>query len=219
MQDHVIETSIDELIRILKQKEKMNISEVSDFLKMPQKQIEPILNVLEENGIIEIKYPVIGEPKIVLKPNAPEKIEIRKSEIVERIKPEIMIEKPDITERMEAKPEIIRNDETKVINEKVEKLESDISELSNKVDSSMFKEDLSEILLIIAGLRDVEKISFYLKEILSLIHKMKEKKVWASEDKDLVTTMLRTIADNWREYKEEDIARLFDEIKGKVETA
>jgi predicted transcriptional regulator len=219
MEDHIIETSIDELIRVLKKKEKMNLSEISDFLTLPQKQIEPILNILEENGIIEIKYPVIGEPKIVLKPNAPEKIEIKKSELVEEIKPEIKIESPTTSERLKAKTEIIQNNETKAINEKMEKLENNISDLSNKVDVSVFKEDLSEILLIIAGLKDVEKISFYLKEVLSIIHKMKEKEIWKDEDRDLVTTMLNSIADNWREYKEDDIAKLFDEVKGKVETA
>jgi hypothetical protein len=197
----------------------MNLSEISDFLTLPQKQIEPILNILEENGIIEIKYPVIGEPKIVLKPNAPEKIEIKKSELVKEIKPEINIESPKTSERLEAKTEIIQNNETKAINEKIEKLENNISDLSNKVDVSVFKEDLSEILLIIAGLRDMEKISFYLKEVLSIIHKMKEKKIWKDEDKDLVTTMLKNISDNWKEYKEDDIAKLFDEVKGKVETA
>jgi predicted transcriptional regulator len=219
MEDHIIETSIDELIRVLKKKEKMNLSEISDFLTLPQKQIEPILNILEENGIIEIKYPVIGEPKIVLKPNAPEKIEIKKSELVEEIKPDIKIESPTTSERLKAKTEIIQNNETKAINEKMEKLENNISDLSNKVDVSVFKEDLSEILLIIAGLKDVEKISFYLKEVLSIIHKMKEKEIWKDEDRDLVTTMLNSIADNWREYKEDDIAKLFDEVKGKVETA
>jgi len=218
MLDHIIETSIDELIRILREKQKMSISEVSDYLKLPQKQLEPILNILEENSIIEIKYPVIGEPKIAIKPGVPEKLDIKKYDITGKV-PEIRIEKPTTSERMEAKTEIIKNDETKNINEKMERLENNVSELSNKVDSSMFKEDLSEILLIIAGLRDAEKISFYLKEVLSIIHKMKEKKVWTNEDKDLVTTMLKNISDNWREYKEENVAKLFDEIRGKVETA
>lgn len=216
MEDHVIETSIDELISILKKKEKMSISEVSEFLKIPQKQMEPILNALEESGNIEIKYPVIGEPKIILKPNAPEKIDIKKVDLAIKIEPQI--EKPKINERMEVKTEIVQSNETKFINEKVEKLESNISDLSKKIDISMLKEDLSEILLITAGLRDVEKISFYLKEILNLIQKMKEKKIWTNEDKDLTITMLKSIADNWREYREDDIARLFDDIKAKVET-
>lgn len=219
MQDHVIETSIDELVRIIKKKEKMNISEISDFLKMNQKDVEPLLNILEENGIIEIKYPVIGEPKVVLKSNLPEKINIKKTEKVEEIKPEIGIEKPSISEKMETRTEIVKNDETRTINKKMEELENAITDLSRKIDVSMLKEDLSEILLIVAGLRDIEKISFYLKEILSIIHKMKEKKIWTDEDKDLVSSMLKTIAENWREYKEEDIAKLFDEVKSKIETA
>ncbi|OGI11699.1 hypothetical protein A3K64_00165 [Candidatus Micrarchaeota archaeon RBG_16_36_9] len=226
MEDHIIETSIDELIHTLKQKEKMSLSEISDFLKLSQKQMEPLINVLEEKGIIEIKYPVIGEPKVILKPNAPERVEIKKSEIIEEIKPGIKkevienrIEKPKTSERLEAKTEIINDNETMIINKKVEKLESDVSELSGKVDTSVFKEDLFEILLIIAGLKDIEKVSFYLREILNIIHKMKEKKIWTNEDKDLVVVMLNNIANNWRDFNEEDIAKLFDDIKGKVETA
>jgi hypothetical protein len=222
MEDHVIETSIDELIQALKEKGKMNVSEAADFLKMTQKQIEPILNTLEENSIIEIKYPVIGEPKIILKPNAPERIEIRKSQIKEAV-PEIaeertIIERPTISEKVEMKPEI-KSEETEIVNKKMEKLENEIFDLSNKVDTSIFKEDLSEILLIIAGLRNIEKISFYLKEVLSIIHKMKEKSIWTDEDRDLVTTMLKDISENWKEYGNMEIANLFDEIKGKIETA
>jgi len=222
MEDHVIETSIDELIQVLKERGKMNVSEAADFLKMTQKQIEPILNTLEENSIIEIKYPVIGEPKIILKPNAPERIEIRKSQIKEAV-PEIaeertIIERPTISEKVEMKPEI-KGEETEIVNKKMEKLENEIFDLSNKVDTTIFKEDLSEILLIIAGLRDIEKISFYLKEVLSIIHKMKEKSIWTDEDRDLVTTMLKDISENWKEYGNMEIANLFDEIKGKIETA
>ncbi len=222
MEDHVIETSIDELIQVLKEKGKMNVSEAADFLKMTQKQIEPILNTLEENSIIEIKYPVIGEPKIILKPNAPERIEIRKSQIKEAV-PEIaeertIIERPTISEKVEMKPEI-KGEETEIVNKKMEKLENEIFDLSNKVDTTIFKEDLSEILLIIAGLRNIEKISFYLKEVLSIIHKMKEKSIWTDEDRDLVTTMLKDISENWKEYGNMEIANLFDEIKGKIETA
>lgn len=223
MEDHVIETSIDQLIQVLKQKGKMNVSEAADFLKMTQKEIEPILNTLEENSIIEIKYPVIGEPKIILKPNAPERIEIRKSQIKEVETPraaekETNIERPTISEKLEMKPEI-KSEETEIVNKKIEKLENEVFDLSNKVDTSIFKEDLSEILLIIAGLRDIEKISFYLKEVLSIIHKMKEKNTWSDEDKDLVTTMLKDIANNWKEYGNMDIAKVFDDIKEKIESA
>ena len=237
MKNSVIETSIDRLIEVLREKEKMSISEAASFLKVSHKQLEPWLNTLEENGIIEVKYPVIGEPKIVLKSTAPEKIDIKKLEaeaeekpgVIERIKgkiksgkkvPEekITIEKPKISEKIEMKPEI-KGEETKIITEKLEKLESRITELSREVDISMLKEELSEILLIIAGLKDIEKISFYLKEVLSLIHKMKEKKIWTDEDKTLVTTMLGTITENWREYGDNEIANLFDKIKEKVETA
>jgi len=244
MKDSVIETSIDEFIQLLKKKGKMGVSEAADFLNATQKQIEPWLNILEENGIIEIKYPVIGEAKIVLKPTAPEKIDIKELEkkseeepkIEEEIEKEIEVEEeikvgpeekfeevtpvetPKIKEKLEIKPEI-RGEDVEAVTERVERLEKKITELSHEVDISMLKEELSEILLITAGLDDIEKISFYLKEILSLIHKMKEKNIWTNEDKDLVITMLKDIAENWKEYGELEIAKLFDGIKEKVETA
>lgn len=222
MEDNIIETSIDKLIQFLRERGKMNISEAADFLKISQKQVEPLLNILEENGIIDIKYPVIGEPKIILKSTVPENIEIKMPEVKEEAhkieKTEILIEKPKIKERIELRPEI-REEEVKIINEKVERLENRLTEISGEVDISILKEDLFEILLIIAGLRDMEKISFYLREVLSLIHKMKEKNIWSNEDKDLTTTMLKEIADNWREYGENELSKLFDSIKEKIETA
>jgi len=257
MKDNVIETSIDEFIQVLKKKGKIGVSEAADFLNATQKQIEPWLNILEENGFIEIKYPVIGEPKIVIKPTAPEKIDIKELEKKteekpkeeepeieekpeapkeEEIEKEIEVEEeikvvpeekfeeetpiktPKIREKLEIKPEI-RGEDIETVTEKVERLEKKITELSHEVDVSTLKEELSEILLITAGLYNIEKISFYLKEILSLIHKMKEKNIWTKEDKDLVITMLKDIAENWREYGELEIAKLFDEVKGKVETA
>lgn len=225
MEDHIIETSIDKLIEFLREKGKINISEAAEFLGVTHKQLEPWLNTLEENGIIEIKYPVIGEPRIILKSNVPEKIDVKKLKIgkpeetkIEESEKEIKFETPKISEKIEMKPEI-RESEPKNITEKVEKLESKINKLSHEVDVSMVKEELSEILLIIAGLRDIEKISFYLKEVLSLVHKMKEKNIWTSEDKDLVTTMLKSIAENWKELGEDDIANLFDGISKKIEIA
>ncbi|NIM47152.1 MAG: hypothetical protein GTN40_03270 [Candidatus Aenigmarchaeota archaeon] len=233
MKDNVIETSIDEFIQVLKEKGKISVSEAADFLSATQKQIEPWLNILEENGIIEIEYPVIGEPKIVLKATAPEKIDIKRLEAkseekVEEIKKEpertelkediTIIETPKIREKLEIKPEI-RGEDIEVVTEKMEKLETKITKLSREVDISMLKEELSEILLIIAGLRDIEKISFYLKEVLSLIHKMKKKNIWTKEDKDLVTTMLRDIAENWRESGNMEIAKIFDGIKEKIKSA
>jgi hypothetical protein len=235
MEDNVIETSIDKLIEFLREKEKINISEAADFLGVTHKQLEPWLNILEENGIIEIKYPVIGEPKIILKPTAPEKIEFKKLKTKEKAEEaktkeefevrkekkseeEITIETPKLREKVEMKPEI-RESEPKPITEKIEGLENKITELSREVDVSMLKEELSEILLIVAGLKDIEKISFYLREVLSLIHKMKEKNIWAKEDKELVITMLKTIADNWKEYGEIEIAKVFEDVSKKVEVA
>ncbi|NIO44818.1 MAG: hypothetical protein GTN36_04670 [Candidatus Aenigmarchaeota archaeon] len=277
MKDSVIETSIDEFIQNLKKKGKMSLSEVADFFNTTQKKIEPWINILEERGFIEIKYPVIGEPKVILKASAPEKLDIQKleteseekpeikevekieevveekieeipkeepkeeekigevkPEVVEELKPEVEVkvekkpkteikeeapvEIPKIREKMEIKPGI-RGDDIEIVTEKVENLERKITELSQEVDISLLKEELSEILLITAGLRDIEKISFYLKEVLSLIHKMKEKNIWTDEDRVFVVTMLGGIARDWKAFGEKKISEIFDDVKEKVGVA
>jgi polyhydroxyalkanoate synthesis regulator phasin len=113
----------------------------------------------------------------------------------------------------------IKNEEITSINKKIDELEDQMIEFSNEMDVSNLKESLFEIILTTAGLRDIEKMSFYLKEILSIIHDMKEKGIWNDEDKDFVTTMMKEISENWKSYGEENMSKLFDEIKDKVETA
>jgi DNA-binding transcriptional ArsR family regulator len=199
MENNIIETSIDELIEVLRKKEKMTISEAANSLKVTQKQLEQWIDVLEEKGIIELKYPIIGEPQIILKGTIPEKIEI-KAEKKEIIKPKV-------------------ESETANVSEKLKSVESKLDELSYEVDASILKEDLFEIMIIVAGLRDIERISFHLKDILKIIQQMKAKKLFNENDKEFIVTMMKEIAENWEEFGEEKIAKIFTDLKEKVESA
>ena len=204
MENNIIETSIDELIEILRKKEKMTISEVANSLKVTQKQLEQWIDVLEEKGIIELKYPIIGEPQIILKGTIPEKIEIAK---------------PKIEYTPKKTEETIKNYETENVSEKLKSVESKLDELSYEVDASVLKEDLFEIMIIVAGLRDIERITFHLKDILKIIQQMKAKKLFNENDKEFIVTVMKEIAENWEEFGEEKIAKIFTDLKEKVESA
>jgi hypothetical protein len=212
-----LESSIQELIEILKKSSVVRLSEAADFLGMTHKQIGPLINILEERGIIEVKYPVIGEPQLVMKCSAPQKISISPKQMRELQDSEtiVEIEKSGFKDRMKSE---IMKEENRTINRKMEKIEDEIKDLSKDVDKTAFRENLEEILLIITGIRDIEKISFYLKEVMSLVHKMKEKRAWSDEDRDMVVTMLRGITQNWKEYGNEEVAKLFDGLREKIET-
>ena len=89
-------------------------------------------------------------------------------------------------------------------------MENKLSELAHEIDMTKFKEELFEVLLIISTLKDEEKISFYLNFFEKLIKVMKMKKIWDEVDKELMKDVLNGVAENWREYKREDLAKLFE---------
>ncbi|MFH1444960.1 MAG: hypothetical protein ABIF08_00595 [Nanoarchaeota archaeon] len=213
MENDIIESSADELLELLRNKKNINISEAADILDLKHRDLEVILSVLEERGIIMIKYPVIGEAQIVLKYDMPEKIKIRPQEIGDfrKIEPVMKVEK------VKTKDKVIPEIKSDELNRRIDCIEERVSDLKNDVSESLFREDLAEILLIINGLRDFEKISFYLKEVLSLIFKMKEKGVWSKDDEEFTVTMLINMASNWEEHMEPQIAGLFTGVKKKIE--
>lgn len=67
MVEFFIETSIDKLINLLKEKKRLKLSYAARALKLSQKKIDDWVFMLEDRGIVELKYPVLGEPEIVFK--------------------------------------------------------------------------------------------------------------------------------------------------------
>jgi hypothetical protein len=215
--DSSIETMVGQLLEVLKSKKKIGMSQAAEVLGMEQKKIGPIINEMEEKGIIEVKYPVIGEPHIDLKCYAPEKlnIDVRKIKNIQETDMLFDMEKNSLKEKLKSE---IEEDESKIIDQKVGEVEVKIGELSSGLENSLFKDDLSEIMLTITGIKDQEKVSFYLKEVLELVNRMKQKKIWTKIDKDFMTVMLRDITSNWKECGENEMAFLFDDLKKKIET-
>ena len=67
IKDMMIETPIDKLIKIVKEREKISVSEMAKELGVSQTQIEDWVRILEERDFIELRYPTMGEPVIILK--------------------------------------------------------------------------------------------------------------------------------------------------------
>jgi len=93
---------------------------------------------------------------------------------------------------------------------RLESIEKKLSELNREMDMAKFKEELFEILLIISTLKDKEKIKFYLSFFERLIKVMKSRKLWDEVDEELLKDVLKGVAENWREYKREELAKLFE---------
>ncbi len=148
MEDFVIETQIDKLIDLLSKKRKIALSEAARVMNVKESQMDAWISTLEDRGVVELKYPVLGEPEIVLKGIMPENIRLAKEdkkmeerkEAIEEKKSEEVYEAPKekVSEyageyeiREERKPtyERIETEEIKALEEKVKNLEADEKEV------------------------------------------------------------------------------------------
>ena len=62
MVEFFIETTIDKLISLLRKRKRIRISEAAKILKVRQKKIDEWIFTLEDRGMVDLKYPVFGEP-------------------------------------------------------------------------------------------------------------------------------------------------------------
>jgi Mn-dependent DtxR family transcriptional regulator len=60
----MIETDIDKMMNILEANKSISIGELSKQLNVKVELIENWAKILEEHGLIEIDYPIIGLPKL-----------------------------------------------------------------------------------------------------------------------------------------------------------
>jgi len=80
-----IETGIDRLLKLVKQKEKITLSDASENLGITKDIVMSWGEVLEDHGLIEMHYPITGKPSLwkirpkILKGKKGEKIEKPKS--------------------------------------------------------------------------------------------------------------------------------------------
>ncbi len=74
-----IETIIDRVVEYVKSKERANIHEVAKALAIKPEQIERLLNVLEESGLVSVRYSITGTADLVAKKSVVERIELVKA--------------------------------------------------------------------------------------------------------------------------------------------
>ncbi|MFH0929122.1 MAG: hypothetical protein V1818_02070 [Candidatus Aenigmatarchaeota archaeon] len=98
MVEFFIETSIDKLIGMIREKKRLKLSVASKILKVSQKKLDDWVFMLEDKGIVDLKYPVLGEPEIVLKKNIAEEVlkPRKKIEVENRIIPGKPIKKENL---------------------------------------------------------------------------------------------------------------------------
>jgi hypothetical protein len=99
MVEFFIETAIDKLISLLRKRKRIRISEAAKILKVSQKQIDEWVFTLEDKGIVDLKYPVFGEPEVVIKELTPEQVASetrREIEVDTRIIPGQPIKRRDL---------------------------------------------------------------------------------------------------------------------------
>lgn len=63
----VVETSIDKVYDLVKEKKKIKVGEIVDKLDIDEEIIDKAVKVLGKTGIVSIEYPMIGSRKLVLK--------------------------------------------------------------------------------------------------------------------------------------------------------
>ncbi|MEM5778586.1 MAG: hypothetical protein QXK49_03090 [Candidatus Aenigmatarchaeota archaeon] len=198
MEDLVIETQIDKLIEILSKKRKIALSEAARILNIKESQLDTWISTLEDKGIVELKYPVLGEPELVLKGILPEKVSEVKAELKET-------EKTEKVQEIKKEPDLL---------ERIKNLEKQISEITEEIEVSRLKEEMFEILIIISTLNDIEKIRYYLSFIEKIILALKARNSWGNVDKELMFLTLKSMS----ESSNKEIGELFEEIAKKIET-
>ncbi|HDD46316.1 MAG TPA: hypothetical protein ENG42_02485 [Candidatus Aenigmarchaeota archaeon] len=73
MKGDYLETKVDRLYEIVKKRRKIKISEAASIMKVKPERIEEWAKILEDHGIIDIFYPIIGEAELRIKGDKDEK--------------------------------------------------------------------------------------------------------------------------------------------------
>ena len=134
MDDFIIETQIDKLIDLLSKKRKIPLSDAARELNISEGQLEAWVSILEDSGVVELKYPVLGQPEIVLKGLLPESLKVAQ----EAKKQEEKIEFKEFNREAPKEEEKFERFEKKIETTyvgKIEDEEKEIKSLKEKIDS------------------------------------------------------------------------------------
>ncbi len=139
MEDLLISTGVDSLIRLIKEKGKINLSMASKLLNLPQTTIEDWAHILEEEGIIKIDYQLTKVYFIWVSPTT-EQVE-REKEVFRRRKTKVQSEIAKLDEIQEKGKKELReySDAIAKISEKFERDFAKIEELSNQIEVTKTK--------------------------------------------------------------------------------
>lgn len=63
----MIITDYDRILELVKTHHPVKLDEIARILTMKEEQVAQELQTLEDNGLVEVKYPAFGEPLIYYK--------------------------------------------------------------------------------------------------------------------------------------------------------
>lgn len=199
----LITTGVDALVRLVKQKSKVELEEASKTLNIPSETIEDWSRVLEEEGILRIEYRLTKVYLVWIKPTEEEITE--KEERIITQKREIADESDQIKERMDNEREDLK-EFIKSFNEfytktasKLEKVEKELGKMPSIPQEDGFKE-VEE--LIEKNKIEVEQLNQELEELRNELKGINIEGIQQENKKSIEKT--------------EDLVSQIEEIKKKI---
>jgi len=62
-----VETEFDQFIKLVKEKKEVGLAEIEKKFNLTREKAEEWARLLESHGLVEIRYPAFGEPKLIYK--------------------------------------------------------------------------------------------------------------------------------------------------------
>ena len=152
MTDMIIETPIDQLAKLISERKKIPLGEAAKILKTNETQVEGWVRILEENGFVELVYPALGEPQIVLKSLEKRDLSKKKKEFENR---------KDVVE-----------EKTKEFEKRVDILEKKV-ELSNKEFNQLDSELKNKLTGLEKNLKIIDELQSKRGEIIKKAEEMR----------------------------------------------
>jgi len=179
------------------------------------KQIEEELNQLQSGESFTLKSlpSILG--KLEDKANILErKLEDQSKRIDESLKSmESDSKLADVTQVVKMQTDMLDD-----VIKKIKELNDKTASLSTGLNSFELRIKFFEVLDNLVRVDNSNDINYYLTELEDLILSMKGNNIWDSHREDLTLSLLTDIAENWRKYGYNEIARVFDEEIGKIKS-
>jgi len=207
MSDFIIETQIDKLIDLLSKRRKIPLTDAARELNISESQLEAWVSTLEDNGVVELKYPVLGQPEIILKGILPESLKT----IPEAKKNE---EKFEFKEFGKEAPKEVSRETPKQEEEKLERFEKKMeTTYIGKIESE--EKEIKNLKEKIGSLENEGKEIKYLEEKLSNLEKKMSESPKPIGEKEVksVEEKVNNLEKKMSELTEEiDISKLKEEL-------